>query len=65
MARRAIQKAETTVTRYTYDEIKAARTPETGHTSLLPGDEQVVALRMDNGWTKGSKLADCLLPIDR
>jgi hypothetical protein len=40
------------VTRYTYDDIKEPRTPETGHTPLLPGDEQVVTLPMDNGWSK-------------
>jgi len=26
--------------------------PETGHTPLLPADEQVVTLPMDNGWSK-------------
>ena len=31
---------EKKVTRYTYDDIKEPRTPETGHTSLLPADEQ-------------------------
>jgi adenine-specific DNA-methyltransferase len=40
------------VTRYTYDDVKEPRTPETGHTSLLPGEEQVVTLPMDNGWSK-------------
>lgn len=45
-------KVEKEVTRYTYDEIKEPRTPETGHTSLLPADEQVVTLPMDNGWSK-------------
>ena len=40
------------VTRYTYDDIKEPRTPETGHTSLLPAEEQVVTLPMDNGWSK-------------
>jgi adenine-specific DNA-methyltransferase len=40
------------VTRYTYDELKEPRTPETGHTALLPADEQVVTLPMDNGWSK-------------
>src|SRR5205823_8620961 len=40
------------VTRYTYGNEKEPRTPETGHTSLLPGDEQVVTLPMDNGWSK-------------
>ncbi|RMH37476.1 MAG: site-specific DNA-methyltransferase, partial [Nitrospirae bacterium] len=40
------------VTRYTYDEIKEPRTPETGHTPLLPEDELVVTLPMDNGWSK-------------
>lgn len=46
------KKAEKKVTRYTYDDIKEPRTPETGHTPLLPGDEQVVTLPMDNGWSK-------------
>jgi adenine-specific DNA-methyltransferase len=45
-------KAEKKVTRYTYDEIKEPRTPETGHTAILPADEQVVTLPMDNGWSK-------------
>ncbi len=40
------------VTRYTYDEVKEPRTPATGHTALLPADEQVVTLPMDNGWSK-------------
>ena len=46
------KKPEKTVTRYTYDEVKEPRTPETGHTALLPADEQVVTLLMDNGWSK-------------
>jgi adenine-specific DNA-methyltransferase len=40
------------VTRYTYEDIKEPRTPETGHTPLLPAEEQVVTLPMDNGWSK-------------
>jgi hypothetical protein len=32
-------------TQYTYDEIKEPRTPETGHTPLLPADEPVVTLQ--------------------
>lgn len=53
MARAHIKpKTETKVTRYTYDEIKEPRTPETGHTPLLPAEEQVVTLPMDNGWSK-------------
>src|SRR5881628_1991465 len=40
------------VTRYTYQDVMEPRTPETGHTSLLPADEQVVTLPMDNGWSK-------------
>ena len=44
-------KAAKTVTRYTYDKVKEPRTPETGHTALLPGDEKVVTLPMDNGWS--------------
>src|SRR5262249_607215 len=34
---------------------------ETGHTSLIPSDEQVVTLSMDKGWSKAievAKLAD-------
>ncbi|HET7550457.1 MAG TPA: site-specific DNA-methyltransferase [Gemmatimonadaceae bacterium] len=45
-------KPEKKVTRYTYDDIKEPRTPETGHTPLLPAEEQVVTLPMDNGWSK-------------
>ncbi len=45
-------KTEKKVTRYTYDDIKEPRTPETGHTSLLPAEELVVTLPMDNGWSK-------------
>jgi adenine-specific DNA-methyltransferase len=45
-------KAEKKVTRYTYGDIKEPRTPETGHTSLLPGEDLVVTLPMDNGWSK-------------
>lgn len=40
------------ITRYVHDDVKEPRTPETGHTSLLPADEQAVTLPMDNGWTK-------------
>jgi adenine-specific DNA-methyltransferase len=43
---------ENKVTRYTFDDIKEPRTPETGHTPLLPAEEQVVTLTMDNGWSK-------------
>lgn len=44
------------VTRYTYDDVKEPRTPETGHTALLPADEQVVTLPMDSGWSKALKV---------
>jgi adenine-specific DNA-methyltransferase len=40
------------VTRYTFNEIKEPRMPETGHTALMPADEQIVTLPMDNGWSK-------------
>ena len=52
MAKRSKKAQPKQVTRYTYDEIKEPRTPETGHTSLLPADEQVVSLPMDNGWSR-------------
>ncbi len=47
---------EKKVTRYTYDDVKEPRTPETGHTSLLPAEELVVTLPMDNGWSKALKV---------
>ena len=50
------------VTRYTHEEVKEPRTPETGHTSLLPAKEQVVRLPMDNGWGKALKVGK--LPED-
>jgi hypothetical protein len=43
---------ERKVTRYTHEDAKEARTPETGHTPLLPAEEQVVTLPIDNGWTR-------------
>ena len=50
------------VTRYTYNDIKEPRTPETGHTSLLPAEEQVMTLPMDNGWSKAVEVGK--LPED-
>ncbi len=49
-------KTEKKVTRYTYEDIREPRTPETGHTSLLPAEEQVVTLPMDNGWSKAIQI---------
>ena len=40
------------ITRYGYADLKEPRTPETGHTPLLPTDEQSVSLPMDNGWSR-------------
>jgi adenine-specific DNA-methyltransferase len=48
---------EKRVTRYSYDNVKEPRAPETGHTALLPADEQVVTVPMDNGWSKAIKVA--------
>jgi len=53
---------EKRVTRYTYDEIKEPGTPETGHTPLLPSDELVITLPMDNGWSKAIEVGK--LPED-
>ena len=50
------------VTRYTYETLMEPRMPETGHTSLLPADDQVVTVPMDNGWTKAIKVGE--LPAD-
>ena len=51
MARIPKPKTEKKVTRYTYDEIKEPRTPETGHTSLLPADDS--GYGFDNMMTNG------------
>jgi len=49
------------VTRYTYDDLEP-RTPETGHTSLISGEDQIVTLPMDNGWSQSIETAK--LPSD-
>jgi adenine-specific DNA-methyltransferase len=59
-------KSERRVTRYSYEDELEPRTHETGHTSLLPPDEQVVSLPMDNGWTEAidvGKLEDHDAPV--
>lgn len=58
-------KAEKKVTRYTYEDIKEPRAPETGHTSLLPAEEQMVTLPMDNGWSKAVVLGKLLEEDER
>lgn len=50
------------ITRYTYEDIKEPGTPETGHTSLLSEEEQVIRLPLDNGWTKAVEIGR--LPTD-
>jgi adenine-specific DNA-methyltransferase len=57
MAQPRKPRTEKKVTRYTYDDVKEPRTPETGHTQLLPADERVVTLAMDNGWSKAIEVA--------
>jgi len=51
MAKAANQSKGKRVTRYTHEDVKEPRTPETGHTGLLPDEELLVSLPMDNGWT--------------
>src|SRR6266511_3116183 len=54
------------VTRYGYEGVTDPRTPETGHTPLLPAEEQVVTLSMDNGWSKAidvARLTDEEFPV--
>src|SRR5277367_4678607 len=53
------------VTRYSYDNVMEPRTPETGHTALLPADEQVVSVPMDNGWSKAIKVGKLLESDER
>jgi adenine-specific DNA-methyltransferase len=42
---------EKRITRYQHSDVGDPRTPETGHTQLL-GDELVVTLPLDSGWSK-------------
>jgi adenine-specific DNA-methyltransferase len=54
------------VTRYSHEGVTDPGTPETGHTPLLPAEEQVVTLPMDNGWSKAidvGRLSDDGLPV--
>jgi adenine-specific DNA-methyltransferase len=44
------------VTRYTFPEVHETRVPETGHTPLLPGKEEMIDLNLENGWAKGLKV---------
>lgn len=44
------KKSDKQVTRFTYDDIKEPRTPETGHTMLMDDGYQVVRVSMENGW---------------
>jgi adenine-specific DNA-methyltransferase len=53
------------ITRYTFDDLKEPRKPETGHTPLLPGEEQVVSLPMDNGWSKAIEVGKLAKDGDR
>lgn len=62
MARKGKDSTQKKVTRYTHEDVKEPRTPETGHTKLLPSDEQVVTLPMDNGWSKAIQVGK--LPQD-
>ena len=59
------KKAEKKVTRYSYNDIKEPRTPETGHTPLLPDEEQVVSLPMGNGWSQAIEVGKLLDEDDR
>lgn len=52
MATKAAKAKGKQVTRFTFDDIREPGTPETGHTDLLPSEEQMVTLPMDNGWSK-------------
>ncbi len=63
-------KSEKKVTRYTYGDVKEPRTPETGHTPLLPAEEQVVTFPMDNkylvpGTSQKEKLVATTSKIDK
>ncbi|MFN3653503.1 MAG: hypothetical protein ACK47B_28320, partial [Armatimonadota bacterium] len=51
MAKSDRSESQKRITRYTHEDVKEPRTPETGHTSLLPDEEQTVSLPMDNGWS--------------
>lgn len=53
------------ITRYGYSDLKEPRTPETGHTPLLPADEQSVSLPMDNGWSRAVEVGKLTSEDDR
>src|SRR6266508_2433885 len=55
--RRRKPREQKKVTRYSYEGVTDPRTPETGHTPLLPAEEQVVTLSMDNGWSQAIDVA--------
>lgn len=50
--RKKKQTSPSQVTRYTHDEVKEPTSPETGHTELLPDDEETVTVPLDNGWSR-------------
>ncbi|MEX2375061.1 MAG: site-specific DNA-methyltransferase [Dehalococcoidia bacterium] len=52
-AKKKTKKVAKRVMRYTHDDARDPRTPETGHTRLLPAEETVVTVPMDNGWVQG------------
>lgn len=56
MASNKTTKTEKKVTRYAYENVMEPRAPETGHTALLPAEEKLVTVPMDNGWTKATKV---------
>ncbi len=54
------------ITRYTFEDVKEPRPPETGHTALMPAEEQVVFVDTNNGWPKTlqiSKLPETDKPV--
>jgi adenine-specific DNA-methyltransferase len=52
MAKATSQGKGKRVTRYTHEEVKEPRTPETGHAGMLPDEETLVSIPMDNGWAE-------------
>lgn len=54
---------ERKLTGYTSNEIRVTRVSETGHTELLPADEQGVALPMDNGGSQAIQVGNESTPV--
>jgi hypothetical protein len=52
------------VTRYTHEDVKEVQAPETGHTGLLPTEERVITVPLDNGWAQAVQVGTASVFLD-